>query len=149
MTRLLPNRCTQMALSGAAIMIVAACGSSTAPAFTVEYPSTDWRYCVIKKSMPNSEKNEIMIAPLATLNRGFWKKCTLSIGLGVCNSHTRKPASRPAPSTNATSTSGEVQPCDGASMTPQRKIVRPEIDRTAPTGSRRGADGSRESGTSR
>ena len=35
-TRLLPNRCTQTLLNGATIMIVAACGSSTAPALTVE-----------------------------------------------------------------------------------------------------------------
>ena len=93
-TRLLPKRCTQTLLSGAATMIVTACGSRTAPALIVEYPSTDCRYCVIRNSVPNSEKNAIVIAPLAALNRGFWKKCMLSIGLDVCSSHSRNVTSR-------------------------------------------------------
>src|SRR5256885_4330191 len=43
-TTLLPNFRTQMLDIGARIIISADCGSSTAPAFTVEYPSTSWKY---------------------------------------------------------------------------------------------------------
>src|SRR5712691_10296066 len=42
-TILLPSRWTHTLDSGAQIMITAACGNSTAPAFTVEYPRTDCR----------------------------------------------------------------------------------------------------------
>ena len=141
-TRLLPKRCTQMLLSGAATMIVTACGSRTAPALTVEYSSTDCRYCVIRNSVPNNEKNAIVIAPLAALNRGFWKKWMLSIGLDVCSSHNRNVTSSPAPIAKPASTSGAVQPCDGASITAHRNVVSPAMDSSAPRGSSRGEDGS-------
>ena len=79
-TILFPNLCTHTFESGAKIMIVIAWGNSTAPASTVEYPSTDCRYCVSRNNVPKSERNTNAIAPLAALNRGFWKKCMSSIG---------------------------------------------------------------------
>src|SRR5947207_15121408 len=42
---------------------------------------------------------------------------------------------------------GSDQPCEGASMIPKTSEVSPTIDRTAPTGSSRGAEGSVELGT--
>ena len=97
--------------------------------------------------MPNSERNDTMIAPLAALNRGFSKKCMSSIGLGVCSSqHEEAGEQRGADARSPASTSGAVQPCDGASITAHRNVTSPAIDSTAPTGSSFGADGSRESG---
>ena len=52
-----------------------------------------------------------------------------------------------APTTNAATISGDVQPWLGASMIAHSSAPRPTIDRTAPTGSSRGACGSLESGT--
>src|SRR5947199_10655498 len=42
---------------------------------------------------------------------------------------------------------GSVQPCEGASMIPKTSETSPTIDRTAPTGSSTGAEGSLELGT--
>src|SRR5581483_2843169 len=146
-TALLPNRLTHTLLSGAATMIVAAWGSSTAPALMVEYPSTDCRYCVRMNSTPNSAKNATVIAPLAALNRGFWKKCMFSIGLGLLSSQIMKATSTIAPMKKPVRISGAVQPCDGASMIAHRNAVNPTIDSSAPSGSSLGAAGSRDSGT--
>ena len=89
----------------------------------------------------------MVIAPLAALNRGFSKKCMSSIGVGVRTSHTKNAIKITAPTANAVRISGLVQPCDGASITPQSSDVMPAMDKPAPTGSSLGADGSFDSGT--
>ena len=146
-TRLLPNRRTHTLLNGAASMIVPACGNSTAPAFTVEYPSTSCRYCVIRNSVPKSAKKVMVMAPLAALNRGFSKKCRSSIGCGVRISHARKAASKTRPTAKASRMTLSVHPCDGASITPQSNAVIAAIDSSAPMGSSRDCAGSFDSGT--
>src|SRR3546814_5026360 len=58
-------------------------------------------------------------------------------------------ASSTPPATKAAATDPAPHPFDGASMTAQSSAVSPAIDKTAPTGSRRGRAGSLDSGTSR
>ncbi len=88
-----------------------------------------------------------MIAALAAENRGFWKKCRSSIGLDDFSSHMKNPNSNTAPIPNPARISGDVQPCDGASMIAHSSAPRLTIERPAPTGSRRGVVRSLESGT--
>src|SRR3546814_14651077 len=58
-------------------------------------------------------------------------------------------ASSTPPPTKAATTDPAPHPFEGASMTAHRSAVSPAIDKTAPTGSRRGRAGSLDSGTSR
>ena len=99
--------------------------------------------------MPNSEKNASVIAPLAALNRGFWKKCMLSIGLGVCSSHSRN-------ADEQAGADGETGEHVGRRPAVRRRLDdRPQERRQAGDRQQRadrvesGADGSRDSGTSR
>ena len=58
-----------------------------------------------------------------------------------------KAATASVPTTTATTGRVDVHPCSGASMTAYTSELIPVIDSSAPTGSRRVAWGSRESGT--
>src|SRR5690348_5525554 len=109
-TALLPNACTHRVDSGANTINTAACGMRIAPALTVEKPSTDCRYWVSKKIVPNSARNVSVIAPLAAEKRGFSKKRMSSIGLSQCNSHKRNATSTTTPTTNPVTTDVGVQP---------------------------------------
>jgi len=75
-TALLPNLYTQRVDIGAKIMSTIDCGRNTAPASTVEYPSTCCVYCVSRKMVPNNARNARVIAPLAAEKRGFSKNRT-------------------------------------------------------------------------
>src|SRR5439155_2583619 len=147
-TTLFPIRCTQMFDNGANVMIVAACGSRTAPAFTVEYPRTDCRYWVRRNSVPNSDRNVSVIAPLAALKRGFSKNFMSSIGCVECSSDTKNAASSTAPITNPVTIPLDAQPFDGASITDHSSEPSARIDSSAPIGSSCPCDGSRDSGMS-
>src|SRR5205814_9222574 len=109
--------------------------------------STNWRYCVMRKSVPNNAKNVMVIAPLAALNLGFLKKLRSSIGLDVLRSHRRNAARTTPPMVKPRRIGPWVQPCDGASMIAHSSAVIPAIDRTAPIGSSFDAAGSFDSGT--
>ena len=69
-----------------------------------------------------------------------------SIALIPTSKDPSKPASTAAPTRKQTTVTGSVQPLRGASMIENSTSARPTIESTAPTGSRRGADGSLESG---
>ena len=70
----LPNFSTNLALDGAAIIIVNGIGSMRTPASRAEYPSTSWRYWVRRKNVPNMAKNTRLMAAVADENVGFLKK---------------------------------------------------------------------------
>ena len=67
--------------------------------------------------------------------------------IGVCSSQAMNDAMATAPTANAPSTSGSVQPFDGPSMMPNSSDPRPTIDSTAPSGSSWPWLGSRDVGT--
>src|SRR3954447_19658460 len=73
-TRLVPRRFTSVDEAGATTIIAAANGSVRTPAWNGEYPSTNCRYCVDRKTNPNSAKNASVIVALAALNRRLRKK---------------------------------------------------------------------------
>ena len=81
-------------------------------------------------------KNVSVMALLAAVKRGFWKKRMSSIGVGVCSSQTMNDAIATMPTANEPSTSGSVQPFAGPSMMPKSSAPRPTIESTAPSGSR-------------
>ena len=87
-----------------------------------------------------------VIAELAALKRGLRKKLKSSIGWLECSSHQAKAVSTAAPTRKQTTVTGSVQPLRGASMIANSTMARPMIESTAPIGSRRGAEGSFESG---
>ena len=89
-----------------------------------------------------------MIAPLAALKRGFWKKCMSSIGWLERSSQVKKHASRIAPITKPPMMTEEPHPRPGASITDQSNEPSATIDSSAPTGSSFPCDGSRDSGMS-
>ena len=128
------------------IMIGMAMANSRTPACRGVYPSTNCRYCVYVKTDPSRAMNVSVTAALAALKRGFLKKPKSSIGCLQCSSHHANAPSSTAAITNAVTVTGEVQPLTGASMMANTRVARPKIDSTAPIGSRRGADGSLESG---
>ena len=82
------------------------------------YPSTNWKYCVSRNVAPNMAKNTIMMPMLAAVNRGFWKKCTSSIGWSVCASHAKNAPSTTTPMPNVSRIVLSPQPSVGASMIP-------------------------------
>ncbi len=77
-----------------------------------------------------------VIALLAAVNRGFWKKCMSSIGWSVCSSHRMNAATAITPTMKATTTFGSVQPSDGPSMMPNSRLPKAMIESPAPSGSR-------------
>jgi hypothetical protein len=79
-TNLVPTFDTKRALSGANVIMHAAIGRKRRPVSHAEYPSTNWKYCVMRNVEPNIAKNTSMMPVLAALNRGFLKKVTSSIG---------------------------------------------------------------------
>src|SRR3954451_15213780 len=115
-TALLPNMRTQRVDMGAKIISTTDCGRNTAPASTVEYPSTCCVYCVSRKMVPNSARNANVIAPLAAEKRGFSKKRTSSIGLEHLSSHTKNATRIEPPTTKPPRTLDDVQPLLGPSM---------------------------------
>ena len=99
--------------------------------------------------MPKSARNTSAIAPLAALKRGFWKKCMSSIGWLEWTSHTKNAPSSTTPTANPARIGAELQPFVGASMIAQRIEPSETTESSAPIGSRRPCDGSRDSGTNR
>src|SRR5436305_1715251 len=96
---------------------------------------------------PNRAKNVSVIAWLAAVKRGLRKNPTSSIGWSLCSSQAANPPRTAKATASPPSVADEVQPLEGASMIDQTSAVSPTTDRTAPTGSSRGADGSFEFGT--
>ena len=68
------------ALNGEITSMHMAQGRKRTPVSSGEYPSTNWKYCVMRNVDPNIAKKINMIPELAAENRGFRKNCTSSIG---------------------------------------------------------------------
>src|SRR5580658_8706372 len=61
-------------------------GSVCTPAESVEYPLTNWKYCVTKKMKPKRQKKATAMATAPPEKRGTAKTRTSSNGLAVRNS---------------------------------------------------------------
>jgi hypothetical protein len=72
-----------------------------------------------------------------------------SMGWSVWASHARNAANNTPPIANAARIPVSVHPFSGAWMMAYSKAVRPVIERSAPIGSSRGAEGSRDVGIRR
>ncbi len=113
-----PNFSTNLALDGAATIIVNGIGSIRTPASRVPYPSTIWRYWVSRKNVPNMAKNTRLMAAVADANVGFLKKRRSSIGCSARNSQTLKATRTARPETIDPTVAPAVQPWAGPSMIP-------------------------------
>src|SRR3954452_22697670 len=96
---------------------------------------------------PNMAKKIMVMAALAAVKRRFSKKRTSSMGWSVDSSQRTKAPSTTTPAPKLMNTLGSDQPLSGASMMPHSTANKPAIESTAPRGSSRGADGSRDSGS--
>ena len=104
--------------------------------------------CVSAKIAPNSEKNAMLMPAEAMLKRGLRKNRRFSIGSGVCSSQATNAAASTAATPKQPRMSGLVQPCAGASITPNTSVTSALIERVAPSKSNAPGLGSRLSGTS-
>src|SRR4051794_41588056 len=86
--------------------------------------------------------NVKVTAMLAALKRGFLKNRTFSMGWVQTDSHHRNSAITTSPTAKPASTSVELHPLVGPSMTAHSTVPVPAIDSTAPNGSSRGDSGS-------
>ena len=121
-------------------------GISRTPASSGSYPSTNWNIWLTRNRVPTTAKNDMVIAMLATVNRGLRKNVTSSIGYGFRNSHSTK-AARPRHATAKPITLAALsQPRSGAPMIVQRSTERPTIDSSEPTRSSGAGSGSFDSG---
>ena len=125
-----------------------AIGVTRRPASSAVKSSTPCRYWVRKKIVPNIEKNTSVIAALAPEKRGLRNSRMSSIGWDARISQAMNAPRTTAARPNAARIVGFVQPRAGASMIAHTSVVRPAIDSAKPGRSRRGADGSLDSGTS-
>ncbi len=98
---------------------------------------------------PNRPKNASAMAPLAAVNRGLRNSRTSSMGSGRRSWDTANRARISRDPANPAMVVTEPQPCLGASMTVQTSRPTPAMDSAAPSGSKRPAFGSRDSGSSR
>ena len=83
----------------------------------------------------------------AAVKRGFLKKVTSNIGSAECSSWTANRVRSTAAAAKQPRMTPSVHPRPGASMRPKTSVTSPAIDRTAPSGSSLGADGSLERGS--
>jgi hypothetical protein len=71
--RFAPKRAVRRGVSGDTMIMIGAIGSRRSAAPSGEYPSTSWKYCVIRNMTPNIERNTSIIPPLPVLKLGLRK----------------------------------------------------------------------------
>ena len=113
-----------------------ATGAVMNPAFSGEYPSTNWKYWVSRNVEPNRAKKVSVIVADAAEKRGCAKKRTSSIGCVVVQLPPDEDPEDGDPAGEARRcTCGSLHPCSGASMIAVQQQRRgPTIESTAPTG---------------
>ena len=77
----------------------------------------NWKYCVMRKMKPNSEKKAMVTEPLAAEKAGTLNRVTSSIGSAVRRSTTTNAVPSRAVPANPAMLEGAPQPRPGASMT--------------------------------
>src|SRR5439155_27066657 len=107
---LFPHRFTRRPETGDTRIRTNATGATRVPACNAEYPSTNCRYCVRKKSEPKSAKKTSVIEMFAAVKRGFRKNSRFNIGWSLRISHTTNVDNTAIASPNAARISGSVQP---------------------------------------
>ena len=107
----------------------------------------NWKYWVIRKMNPNSEKNATVTEPQAAVKRGLRNSVTSSIGARTRRSQRTNPPSSPAASAKPARLRALLQPWSGASMIVNTSSAMPAVESTKPRRSSAGALGSREVGT--
>src|SRR5258706_13900180 len=93
-----------------------ATGSRCTPADSGLYSLKNWKYWVIKKMNPNSEKNETVTEALAALKRRSVNSDTSSIGASLWRSQEMNAASSAIAAAKPPSVAALDQPWPGASM---------------------------------
>ena len=95
-TRRVPTFSATTAAIGVKTAATMANGSVCTPADSVEYPLTNWKYCVMRKMKPKRQKNATEMESAPPVKRGILKTRTSSSGPSVRSSSSVKTVSRTA-----------------------------------------------------
>ncbi len=102
------------------------------PAESVEYPLTNWKYCVMRKMNPNRQKKATEMESAPPLNRGILNTRTSSSGPSVRSSSSVKTVNSTAATAKQASVPVDAQPHCGPSMMPSTNDVTPTVESSTP-----------------
>ena len=131
MVLLVPKCSTALKLMRAPTGIPTANASISAPASSALLPSTNCRYWVSPKIIPNMAKKVSAMPPAPAVKRRLRKRERSSIGACVCVSRQAKARASTTAAPKHARISGSVQPSAGPSMIPYTSAPTAPIERTA------------------